>query len=201
MLCDLIRLKNRSKEQASLHLTILNVVVWTELEPARARQRAVLFSWGPWPGTYLLHHKLLKLLHNLCQTEPLEPGEESNDAAAHLHEKQIHLDLVDQPRVQDLHKNQQWQHQPPWHSTAMSSSDTFQIYRTQLIRMGGNQVPWLVLRIPILPLIMLQRNILSLLNSVYQGWRLQSHSKTFCTTFSPAPSLISIWSRSNIRFL
>ena len=94
--------------------------------------------WGPWHGTHLLNHKLLKLLHNFCQTEPLESREKSNDVATHLHEKQIHLDLVDQPRVQDLHKNEQWQDQLPKHSISISSSDTFQKVRTQPIRLGAN---------------------------------------------------------------
>lgn len=100
----------------------------------------VVFQYvGAQHSTHLLNHKLLKLLHDLCQTEPLESREKSNDVATHLHKKQIHLDLVDQPRVQDLHKNEQWQDQLPTHSISISSSDTFQIERTHPIKMGANK--------------------------------------------------------------
>lgn len=56
--------------------------------------------------------------------------------ATQLHEKKIHLDLVDQPRVQDLRKNQQWQDQLPRHSTSINKSDTLQIARNQPVGLG-----------------------------------------------------------------
>lgn len=62
----------------------------------------------------------------------------------HLHKKQIHLDLVDQPGVQDLHKNKWWQDQHPKQREkdspiSIGSSDTFQIDRTDLTRLGANK--------------------------------------------------------------
>lgn len=59
-----------------------------ELEPVRSKEKVVFTALRrPWHCTYLLKHKLLKFLHNLCQTEPLESREKSKDVATHLHEK------------------------------------------------------------------------------------------------------------------
>ena len=53
---------------------------------------------------HLLHHELLKFLHNLRQAEPLDSWQKCKDSAAHLHQQQVHLHLSKQARVQHLPK-------------------------------------------------------------------------------------------------
>lgn len=56
---------------------------------------------------HLLHHELLKFLHDLRQAEPLDSWQKCKDPAAHLHQQQVHLHLSEQARVQHLPKEEQ----------------------------------------------------------------------------------------------
>lgn len=41
----------------------------------------------------LFGHELLKLIHNLAKTEPLQAGQAVQEPTAHLHQQQVHLHL------------------------------------------------------------------------------------------------------------